>query len=127
MQGCESIKVESKGESQGTRMWSWRFLGVLVLVLLSCLVVSFVSSATTDGVAMEELRVGDSPGAELGVVQMEGAPAGVVWVVQMSDIHISRWVPARGKALRRSLGRALKWIKPAVVLVTGDLTGTVSA
>lgn len=99
-------------------MWSRRFGGVVILALLWCLDVSFVFSAVRNGGAMEEV---------VGVVEMEGAPSGVVWVVQMSDIHISKWVPARGKALRRSLGRALKLIKPAVVLVTGDLTGAVFA
>lgn len=58
------------------------------------------------------------------VVEVENGPPGVVWVVQMSDIHISKWVPERGHALRKSLGRALKIINPAVVLVSGDLTGT---
>lgn len=57
------------------------------------------------------------------VVEVENGPPGVVWVVQMSDIHISKWVPERGHALRKSLGRALKIINPAVVLVSGDLTG----
>ena len=61
----------------------------------------------------------DSP----DVVEVENGPPGVVWVVQMSDIHISKWVPERGHALRKSLGRALKIINPAVVLVSGDLTG----
>ena len=61
----------------------------------------------------------DSP----DVVEVENGPPGVVWAVQMSDIHISKWVPERGHALRKSLGRTLKIINPAVVLVSGDLTG----
>lgn len=40
----------------------------------------------------------------------------------MSDIHISKWKPERGRALRRALGHSLKLINPAVVLITGDLT-----
>ncbi|KAG0554421.1 hypothetical protein KC19_12G090300 [Ceratodon purpureus] len=96
-------------------MWSSRFRGILILALLWSLDVNFVSSAVTNGGAVAE-------GEVVGAVEMEGAPSGVVWVVQMSDIHISKWVSARGRALRRSLGRALKLIKPAIVLVTGDLT-----
>lgn len=60
------------------------------------------------------------------VVNVEEGPQGVIWVVQMSDIHISRWVPERGIALRKALGRALNLIRPAIVLVTGDLTGKLS-
>ena len=106
-------------------MWPRKYyFGVVVLAFFSFLVGSFASSATT---AMEERSAGIFPGTgDGGLVQMEGSPPGVVWVVQMSDIHISKWVPARGEALRRSLGRALKLIKPAIVLVTGDLTGAVS-
>lgn len=60
------------------------------------------------------------------LVQMsEAAPPGVVWVVQMSDIHISKWTPSRGRALRKAVGRALKVIQPGVVLVSGDLTGAI--
>lgn len=55
-------------------------------------------------------------------MSMEGAPPGVVWVVQMSDIHLSKWTPARGLALRKALSQTLKSIQPAIVLVTGDLT-----
>ncbi|CAM6062583.1 unnamed protein product [Sphagnum tenellum] len=50
------------------------------------------------------------------------APANVVWVVQLSDLHISKWIPERSKALRKSLGHALQFIKPALVWITGDLT-----
>lgn len=57
------------------------------------------------------------------VLRVDGGPAGVVWVVQVSDIHISKWKPERGRALRSALGHALKLIKPAIVLITGDLTG----
>jgi len=46
--------------------------------------------------------------------------------VQMSDIHLSKWTPARGLALRKALSQTLKSIQPAIVLVTGDLTGAIS-
>jgi predicted MPP superfamily phosphohydrolase len=57
------------------------------------------------------------------MLRMEGGPPGVVWVVQVSDIHISKWKPERGRSLRRALGHALKLIKPAIVLISGDLIG----
>jgi hypothetical protein len=40
----------------------------------------------------------------------------------LSDLHISKWIPERSKALRKSLGHALQFIKPALVWITGDLT-----
>lgn len=104
------------------RTWS-RFRLFLVLALFSCFSVNSLSSSTIDGTATQRAENFSGTGDdELGVVQMEGtAPLGVVWIVQMSDIHTSKWIPARGRALRKSLGHALKLIKPAIVLVTGDL------
>jgi predicted MPP superfamily phosphohydrolase len=42
----------------------------------------------------------------------------------LSDLHISKWIPERSKALRKALGHALQFIKPALVWITGDLTGS---
>lgn len=57
------------------------------------------------------------------VVRVDSGPPGLVYAVQVSDIHISKWKPERGRALRRALGHALKLIKPAIVLISGDLVG----
>ena len=94
-------------------------LGIRRLLLLSFLLSHFVAILGEDGFT-------NSPNGEdesIGVVRVEGGPPGVVWVVQVSDIHISKWKPERGRTLRRALGHALKLIKPAIVLISGDLTG----
>ncbi|KAG0554862.1 hypothetical protein KC19_12G126000 [Ceratodon purpureus] len=93
--------------------WGFRRL-LLLLVVLS----SSAGSFGEDGFRNSPSGVDEST----GVVRVEGGPPGVVWVVQVSDIHINKWKPERGRALRRALGHALKRINPAVVLISGDLT-----
>ena len=47
----------------------------------------------------------------------------LLWFVQLSDIHISKfWDPGRQTDLRRFCLEWLPVIRPKVVLVTGDLT-----
>lgn len=78
------------------------------------LAVCFLFFVVTEGAS----NFGDE---EKAVVAMEGAPPGVAWVVQMSDVHLSKWTPSRGRALRKALSQALKLIQPAIVVVSGDL------
>ncbi|TVU36219.1 hypothetical protein EJB05_18143 [Eragrostis curvula] len=56
------------------------------------------------------------------VVEVSGAPEGVVWVVQLSDLHFSVHNPERAYDFRRYVGPALAMVNPALVLITGDLT-----
>lgn len=57
------------------------------------------------------------------VVEVSGAPEGVVWVVQLSDLHFSVHHPERAYDFRRYVGPALAMVSPSLVLITGDLTG----
>ncbi|XP_024361562.1 putative metallophosphoesterase At3g03305 [Physcomitrium patens] len=92
--------------------------GLRRLLLHTILLNLFVSALTKN-----EFDSNPANGVEeTRVVKVDGGPPGVVWVVQVSDIHISRLVPERGRALRRALGHALQLIKPAIVLISGDLT-----
>lgn len=56
------------------------------------------------------------------VIQVDHAPEGLVWVVQLSDLHISSYHADRAQSLETFLGPLLALIKPALVLITGDLT-----
>jgi predicted MPP superfamily phosphohydrolase len=57
------------------------------------------------------------------VVEVSGAPDGVVWVAQLSDLHFSVHHPERAYDFRRYVGPALAMVNPDLVLITGDLTG----
>lgn len=65
-----------------------------------------------------------SPTGRGRVIEVEGGPKSVVWVVQLSDLHISVHHPERAYDLQRYVGPALAMINPSLVLITGDLTGT---
>ncbi|XP_020592068.1 putative metallophosphoesterase At3g03305 [Phalaenopsis equestris] len=56
------------------------------------------------------------------IVEVEGGPDGVVWVVQLSDLHFSVFHSERAVDFKRFIGPALSMINPALVLITGDLT-----
>ncbi|CAO2196633.1 unnamed protein product [Urochloa humidicola] len=56
------------------------------------------------------------------VVEVSGAPDGVVWVAQLSDLHFSVHHPERAYDFRRYVGPALAMVNPDLVLITGDLT-----
>lgn len=57
------------------------------------------------------------------VIDVKGGPESVVWVVQLSDLHFSVHNPDRALDFNTIVGPALSMINPALVLVTGDLTG----
>lgn len=46
----------------------------------------------------------------------------VVWVVQVSDLHLSAYHRERAEDLKKLLAPALNMIRPSLVLITGDLT-----
>ena len=47
----------------------------------------------------------------------------VIWVVQISDLHISSYHIDRSISLQKLMGPLLNYINPSLVLITGDLTG----
>lgn len=57
------------------------------------------------------------------VIELEGKPDDLVWVVQLSDLHFSVHHPERARDFREIVGPVLSFIKPSLVLLTGDLTG----
>lgn len=60
------------------------------------------------------------------VIEAEGSPDDLVWVVQLSDLHFSVHHPQRAQDFMAYVGPALSFIKPSLVLLTGDLTGLFS-
>ena len=52
---------------------------------------------------------------------------GVYWWLQLSDTHISVNVPSRASDIHEFLVPALALIRPAAVIVSGDLTGASAA
>ncbi|EAY76803.1 hypothetical protein OsI_04761 [Oryza sativa Indica Group] len=82
------------------------YRNLLLLPLLLALVAAAASAA----------------GDERAVLEVSGSPEGVVWVVQLSDLHFSVHHPDRAYDFRRYVGPALAMVNPALVLITGDLT-----
>ena len=60
------------------------------------------------------------------VVEVPGEPGSVVWAAQLSDLHLSAFHPERAADFRRRVGDALAVVNPALVLITGDLTGRIT-
>lgn len=73
------------------------------------------------------VATGEDPPTPRGrVIEVEEGPKSLVWVVQLSDLHISVHRPERAYDLQRYVGPALAMINPSLVLITGDLTGIFS-
>ncbi|XP_031477730.1 putative metallophosphoesterase At3g03305 [Nymphaea colorata] len=77
--------------------------------------------AAQSDVLSERQSVGGTPNSR-SVVEVRGDPSGVVWVVQLSDLHFSVHHPERAADFSRIVGPALASINPSLVLITGDLT-----
>lgn len=69
---------------------------------------------------------GESGDNKRRVIEAEGSPNDLVWVVQLSDLHFSVHHPQRAQDFIAFVGPALSFIKPSLVLLTGDLTGLFS-
>lgn len=67
-----------------------------------------------------------SIGAESVVRESFPMDGDVAWVVQISDLHLSAYHPDRASDLVRLLAPALRVIRPALLLITGDITGRLS-
>lgn len=90
-------------------------MGILIYTLL---LLSFTSCSAITG--------GDSKTISRRVIDVEGGPEDVIWVVQLSDLHFSVHHPERALDFKRLVGPALSIIRPSLVLLTGDLTGLIS-
>ncbi|KAG6388142.1 hypothetical protein SASPL_153341 [Salvia splendens] len=66
--------------------------------------------------------IASGDGAKRRVIDAEGSPDDLVWVVQLSDLHFSVHHPHRAQDFIDFVGPALAFIKPSLVLLTGDLT-----
>ncbi|XP_073020015.1 putative metallophosphoesterase At3g03305 [Primulina eburnea] len=55
-------------------------------------------------------------------IELKNGPEDLAWVVQLSDLHFSVHHPDRAHDFREIVGPTLSFIKPALVLLTGDLT-----
>lgn len=51
-----------------------------------------------------------------------GSAHGVTWLVQLSDVHVSSFYPSREADLRSFASSLLPLLRPAALLLTGDLT-----
>ncbi|XP_051120051.1 putative metallophosphoesterase At3g03305 isoform X2 [Andrographis paniculata] len=56
------------------------------------------------------------------LVELDGGPDDVVWVVQLSDLHFSVHHPDRAEDATDILGPTLSFVNPLLVFITGDLT-----
>ncbi|KAI5055933.1 hypothetical protein GOP47_0029454 [Adiantum capillus-veneris] len=56
------------------------------------------------------------------VLHVDGRRDAIVWVVQLTDLHISSYHPDRASSLQTLMGPLLALINPSLVLITGDLT-----
>ncbi|KAL1552184.1 putative metallophosphoesterase [Salvia divinorum] len=66
--------------------------------------------------------IASGDGAKRRLIEAEGSPDDLVWVVQLSDLHFSVHHPRRAQDFINFVGPALSFIKPSLVLLTGDLT-----
>jgi predicted MPP superfamily phosphohydrolase len=103
------IHLRSIPPIMGARKWYFLILTSLLLFFSS------TSLSSTGSPVQQEWR--------RGLIEVEGAPGSVVWVVQLSDLHFSVFHPDRAGDFRRYVGPTLSMINPSLVLITGDLTG----
>ncbi|KAL2635657.1 hypothetical protein R1flu_007136 [Riccia fluitans] len=86
----------------------------VVLVFFSGIVDGFEDSQTK----LESV----DPGRTVHQLGDDNLRTGVSWVVQLSDLHISKWRPQRVETLNKLMGTVLATLQPSLVLITGDLT-----
>lgn len=56
------------------------------------------------------------------IIHLGHGPAGVMWAVQLSDLHVSSYHADRATSLQTLMGPLLALVNPSLVLITGDLT-----
>lgn len=57
------------------------------------------------------------------VIELQGGPEDVAWIVQLSDLHFSAHHPERAVDFKDIVGPTLAMVNPSLVFITGDLTG----
>ncbi|PSR92914.1 Metallophosphoesterase precursor [Actinidia chinensis var. chinensis] len=90
-------------------------MGMVLLIL------SFCCLSTPSFAAIEE-RSRSNPQNQREMIEVNGGPEDVVWVVQLSDLHFSVHHPERARHFKDIVGPSLSMINPSLVLITGDLT-----
>ncbi|KAL0317558.1 UNVERIFIED_CONTAM: putative metallophosphoesterase [Sesamum angustifolium] len=93
-------------------------IGITILLLLLIAIPFPPSSSSSSSSATSSS--GNSSKRE--VIEVGGGPDDLVWVVQLSDLHFSVHHPERALEFQEIVGFALSFIKPSLVLLTGDLT-----
>ncbi|XP_050205324.1 putative metallophosphoesterase At3g03305 [Mercurialis annua] len=93
-------------------------MGILFLMCL-CLCCTVPTSLVS---AKIHHRVEELVQFESKVIEVNGGPESVIWVVQLSDLHFSVHHPDRAQDFKKIIGPALQMINPCLVLITGDLT-----
>ncbi|KAL0298480.1 UNVERIFIED_CONTAM: putative metallophosphoesterase [Sesamum radiatum] len=91
-------------------------IGITILLLL-LIAIPFPPSSSSSSATSSS---GNSSKRE--VIEVGGGPDDLVWVVQLSDLHFSVHHPERAREFQEIVGFALSFIKPSLVLLTGDLT-----
>ncbi|XP_031105052.1 putative metallophosphoesterase At3g03305 isoform X1 [Ipomoea triloba] len=56
------------------------------------------------------------------VIELQGGPEDVAWIVQLSDLHFSAHHPERAVDFKDIVGPTLAMVNPSLVFITGDLT-----
>ncbi|CAN6485429.1 unnamed protein product [Victoria cruziana] len=90
--------------------------------LFLVVVVSFLHIVSVRSDALSEQQAAGGTPSSRSVLEVRGEPSGVLWVVQLSDLHFSVHHPERAADFSRIVGPALASINPSLVLITGDLT-----
>ncbi|XP_077227383.1 calcineurin-like metallo-phosphoesterase superfamily protein [Tasmannia lanceolata] len=93
-----------------------RKMGFVLLLLFLC-IPSATFSNLHEHQPIEEIK----PNSR-SVINVEGGPDSVIWVVQLSDLHFSVFNPERSLNFRKLVPPTLEMINPSLVFITGDLT-----
>lgn len=73
-------------------------------------------------VSESEIYTGNNSGNG-AVIELQGGPEDVAWIVQLTDLHFSVHHQERAVDFKDIVGPTLAMVKPSLVFITGDLTG----
>ncbi|KAL5990930.1 hypothetical protein ACLOJK_011835 [Asimina triloba] len=96
-------------------------MGLLITTFFFYLSLVSMPSAAFSHQSNDEMADGRRPNSR-AVIDVQGGPESVVWVIQLSDLHFSVFHPERALDFRTLVGPALAMINPSLVFITGDLT-----